>query len=82
MKTKILPTEHFSNINFVRKLNVPPTEVVLFKADVNYTEVVLTSGERIVISKTLKALEQHLEKRTTFVRTHKSYIVNLNHVLS
>jgi two-component system LytT family response regulator len=65
-----------------KKLNVPYKELVLFKADVNYTEIYLENGECMIVSKTLKEIEQRFAKNAEFVRTHKSFIVNIAHVVS
>lgn len=48
-------------------------------SDSNYTEVYLTTNERIVSSKTLKEYERILPKNI-FFRTHQSYMVHINHV--
>lgn len=65
-----------------RKLKVTHKEVVLFKADVNYTEIYLQNGECVITSKTLKELEKQFLENTNFVRTHKSFMINLAHVVS
>lgn len=39
-----------------------------------------TSGGKILVHNTMKHFEDYLEGRTQFLRVHKSYIVNLNHV--
>jgi two-component system LytT family response regulator len=65
-----------------KKLSVSYKEVVLFKADVNYTEIYLENGEYMIVSKTLKEMEQRFAKNISFVRTHKSFMVNIAHVVS
>lgn len=49
------------------------------KADDNYTEIYL-NDKRIVVSKTLKYFEEALSE-FSFVRIHKSYLVNLNEIV-
>jgi two-component system LytT family response regulator len=61
------------------KKEVNPEDVVFLKADINYTEVVLQDGERMIVSKTLKRLEKSFLP-FSFFRTHKSFMVNLNYV--
>lgn len=71
---------HTPSIRLAGKKKVNPEEVLFLKADINYTEVFLQGGETMIVSKTLK----ELEKRFTpfdFFRTHKSFMVNLNHVV-
>ncbi len=67
-----------------KKANKPlfskPNDIVLFKGDGNYTWVYLANGSKKLICKTMHALlsEYH---QMYFVRTHKSYSVNINHIL-
>lgn len=58
-------------------LNV--ADIYFCKADDNYTEIYLKE-KRIVVSKTLKYFEQALSDKS-FVRIHKSYLVNINEVV-
>lgn len=58
-------------------LNV--ADILYCKADDNYTEICLEK-QKILVSKTLKYFEEALEGYS-FVRIHKSYLVNLNEVI-
>ena len=71
---------HTSSIRLAGKKKVNPAEVLFLKADVNYTEVFLQGGETLIVSKTLKELEKRFVPYN-FFRTHKSFMVNLNHVI-
>ncbi|MCR9065764.1 MAG: LytTR family transcriptional regulator [Cytophagales bacterium] len=71
-----------NTIKLVGKKHVHPSDVVLLKADANYTEVTLKDGEQIIVSKTLKEMEKAFTNFSYFFRTHKSFMVNLNHVVS
>ncbi|MDX1653060.1 MAG: LytTR family DNA-binding domain-containing protein [Brumimicrobium sp.] len=55
-------------------------EIVFFEADGAYTEVWLSHGSKMVISKKLKFFEDVLENNPFFFRTHRSYLVNINHI--
>ena len=46
-----------------------------------YTKVITTAGKEYVLSKVLKEIEQCLPCEE-FFRTHKSYLINLNHLTS
>lgn len=72
-----------ARIQLIRKVNVSTQNVLYFKADANYTEVVLANGEKIIISKTLKELEKRFsgKEKYAFFRTHKSFMINLDHVV-
>lgn len=54
-------------------------EIVFCKSDNNYTELILADNRKIVVSKTLKYIEDSLPA-SIFFRVHKSYLVNINHI--
>lgn len=56
---------------------VPLKDILYLKADGSYTNIFLTDGNRILISKKIKEFENTLSPRNNFYRTHRSYIVNL-----
>jgi two-component system LytT family response regulator len=51
-------------------------KIVFLEADSNYTIFYLKDGKRLVVAKTLKEFEEVLDEHT-FVRIHKSHIINL-----
>ena len=55
-----------------------PDEIIFCKAESNYTTV-FTTTQKILISKTLKYMEEILPDNI-FIRIHQSYIVNKNHI--
>lgn len=73
----------------VEKISVPTRsgyifienkDIVYFKADENYTEIILENGKRVISSKTIKRYEEKMNE-SIFYRTHKSYIINVhNHM--
>ncbi|MGB0933391.1 MAG: LytR/AlgR family response regulator transcription factor [Lishizhenia sp.] len=46
-------------------------------ADINYTRIFFLDGNSFVVSKTMKRVEELLPNNL-FIRTHKSYLVNVN----
>lgn len=46
----------------------------------NYTKLALADGNNVIVSKTLKEVEDAL-KPFTFLRVHKSYLLNTEHVI-
>lgn len=62
----------------LRILNTDHIEYL--KADGNYCQIHLAGGEKLLVSKTLKNIFSQLDN--TFIKTHKSYIVNLRHIYS
>jgi len=72
------------------KIQIPQTDgiefiklrnIVLFKAQRNYTEVYLKSGRTILCSKTLKHFTDTVPSQL-FFRSHRSFLINLNEVRS
>jgi two-component system LytT family response regulator len=54
-------------------------EIVRLEANDNYTNIFLTGGHKLTVSKTLKEFEQKFQGHW-FLRVHKSYIINLFHL--
>lgn len=55
-------------------------EIVYCSSDGSYSEVFLENGQKIVLSKSLKEMEEMLETEG-FFRIHQSYLLNLKHVI-
>lgn len=59
------------------------SRISYLQADLNYTSIFLCDESRIVVSKTLKEFEEMLcDADSTFIRIHKKYILNINHIQS
>jgi len=58
---------------------VDPAEIIYLESDSNYTSIFLKSGQKFLISKTLKSLEERLNP-VDFCRVHSAYLVNLNEI--
>jgi two-component system LytT family response regulator len=54
-------------------------EIVYVEASNNYSKLLLTDKKVFTISKTLKDVQEVLEE-SHFLRVHRQYIINLNHV--
>jgi len=54
-------------------------DIIYSEASNNYSKLVLTNGNHFLISKTLKDVQGVLEEEH-FLRVHRQYIINLNHV--
>lgn len=57
-------------------------EVVAFEAQESYCNIHMVSGETFLVSKKVKYYEDLLEEETNFFRTHKSWMVNMDHMKS
>ena len=54
-------------------------DVISCEGDDNYTSIFTTSGEKILVSRTLKEYDEMLSGYG-FFRVHKSYLINLAHI--
>lgn len=54
-------------------------DIIYSEASNNYSKLILADGSRYLISKTLKDVQEVLEEEH-FLRVHRQYIINLNHV--
>ena len=54
-------------------------DIIYSEASNNYSKLILTDGNRFLISKTLKDVQEVLEEEH-FLRVHRQFIINLNHV--
>jgi two-component system LytT family response regulator len=66
-----------TDLNGARFIDID--KIVRLKADSNYTHIILTTGEGITSSKTLKDYEEMLTQ-AGFFRVHNTHIINLSHV--
>ena len=57
------------------KILVDIKDIIFCKANGNYTEIHLVDNQKLLVSKTLKVLEEKL-KTYAFLRTHQSFLVN------
>jgi DNA-binding LytR/AlgR family response regulator len=67
------------SFQIVGKINIIYSEVILLKADINYTQIYLKNGAVYLVATPLKKMEiQFLN--FSFFRVHKSYLINLKYV--
>jgi two-component system LytT family response regulator len=55
------------------------SDIVRCESDSNYTDVILSGGRRIKLTKTLKDVEETLPPKT-FYRIHHSHLINIDHI--
>jgi two-component system LytT family response regulator len=58
---------------------VDTNDIIYCESDSNYTNFFLVKGEKVMISKTLKDVEEILEG-ADFFRIHASFLINMKHV--
>lgn len=59
--------------------SVNPEDVIILKANVNYTIIYFKNGQKCIVATPLKSLEVRFEGHN-FYRVHKSFMVNLAYV--
>ncbi len=72
-----MKTESQILIGGYRKIS--PSDILMLKADTNYTITYLVDGSHFLSATTLGILEERL-KGFNFFRTHRSTLINLNYV--
>lgn len=55
-----------------------PNEILHLESDLNYTQIILANGKKILSSTTLKIIENRLLPFKNFVRINRQSIVNLD----
>lgn len=58
---------------------VPTADIIYCEAESNYTNVVLTGGKKILVSKVLKDIDEALSG-PDFFRIHSSFLINVNRI--
>jgi two-component system LytT family response regulator len=61
--------------------NIELSRLTYIEADGSYTHVYIDGKKYLTLSKNLKYFESILEQHKNFIRAHRSYLVNLNHVI-
>ena len=58
---------------------IPVDSIISCESDSNYTILLLKNNKKLIVSRTLKEIEELLEEHS-FVRVHRCYLANLNEV--
>jgi two-component system LytT family response regulator len=58
---------------------VPTSDIIYCEAESNYTNVVLSGGKKILVSKVLKDIDEVLSG-PDFYRVHSSFLININRI--
>ena len=82
-KAASAPTQAHLRVHRQRRgqQNLPVADLVLMKAEANYTWLIWADGERMLMPRTLKYYEARLPAGR-FVRLHRTYSVNLSYIKS
>ncbi len=75
-------------LNPINKMALPTMEglqmisieaIINCESDDNYTRIILKGGKKLLVTRSLKEIEESLEQHS-FLRVHRSYLVNLNEI--
>lgn len=58
------------------------SEIIYLEANGNYTDIYLTGDRKLTFCRILKEFSNLLKDQQSIKRTHRSYLVNLNHITS
>lgn len=62
------------------RIHVVASEVVLVKAEKNYSSIYLSDGSSFLVSTTLKIIQDRLESNQSFKRVHRSFLANIDYL--
>jgi len=66
-----------------RKISILKREVIRCESDSNYTQIILSNkAQPVIISRTLKYVQENYLTSIEFVRVHKSHLVNRRFIVS
>lgn len=81
MKTITSPSQRLGLLTYHGRKYFHPGQIVRLESDSNYTQVHFLDGKKVLVAKVLREFESILEP-LGFLRTHRSHLVNLSHVVS
>ncbi|MCU0429462.1 MAG: LytTR family transcriptional regulator [Cytophagaceae bacterium] len=58
---------------------VAEEDILYIEGNGSYSNIVIKDGRKFIVSKNIKAVSENIQG-LQFMRTHKSYLVNLDHV--
>ncbi|MCA0366086.1 MAG: LytTR family transcriptional regulator [Bacteroidetes bacterium] len=66
-------------LKFIRNVELDPEEILMVESDVNYSNIWLLNGKKVIIAKTLKQISE-IVKDAPFVRVNRKTVLNINHI--
>ena len=66
--------------SYINELDVDSQNILYVKAEGNYIELFLSNGSKTLKRLTMKSLEDILDSYPGYIKTHRSYIVNINQI--
>jgi two-component system, LytTR family, response regulator len=66
---------------FKQQSKIHFSEIILLEAHINYTQLYLRNGQKVMVSKTMKVFEDILSNHN-FYRIHRAFMINGKHLKS
>jgi len=66
-------------------ISIDPEDILYIESEGNYVNVHYRQGDKIIykqIRSTIKQMEESLQNHSIFIRCHRAFIVNINHISS
>jgi len=66
-------------------INIDPEDILYIESEGNYVNVHYRQGDKIIykqLRSTIKQMEESLQNHSMFIRCHRAFIVNINHISS
>jgi hypothetical protein len=76
-------TIEFTSGNLTENIKLSQSDIVVIKSADNYVEIIYTENnilKRKLVRNTLNHIEQQLKPFNLFIRCHRTYIVNVDHI--
>jgi DNA-binding LytR/AlgR family response regulator len=70
--------ENYPQVHVGSRKYLAPNEILHLESDLNYTQILLSDGKKILSSTTLKIIESRLEPFKNFVRINRQSVVNID----
>ncbi len=67
-------------INVGGRTKLFPKDVAYFQADINYTIIHFTEGNKKIVATTLGRITQKVGMQSGFIRPNKSFLINLEYI--
>jgi len=56
------------------------SDIIYIESDGRYCNVITQTKERFTLAKYVKDFEEYFGEDSDFIRVHKSYLINVNHI--
>jgi two-component system LytT family response regulator len=81
--SNVLHDPAYSRISLSYKhsiVKIYPNDIICVEAEGSYSRIMLKDNKEITVAKNLKFLHNKLGEQSSFVRVHKSHLVNTNYI--